>query len=85
MLLHCSCTFALILQYYPTLTGRPPPSDLECSLFALPARLGGVEIDEPSKNADRELQPSLLITSALRDCILSQDDEYGYEIIAEQL
>ena len=26
----------------PPLTGRPPPSDLECSLFALPARLGGL-------------------------------------------
>ena len=72
-------------KLFPVLTGRPPPSDLECSLFALPARLGGLGIGIPSRNADRELQSSLLITSALRDHILSQDDEYGYEIIAEQL
>ena len=76
---------SLRCKLLPALTGRPPPSDLECSLFALPARLGGLGIGVPSRNADRELQSSLLITSALRDHILSQDDEYGYEIIAKQL
>lgn len=69
----------------PALTGRPPPSDLECTLFALPARLGGLGIRLPSKNADNELQSSLLITSPLKDHILSQDREYGHDIIAEQL
>lgn len=39
----------------------------------------------PSKTADTELKSSLLVTSALQDHILSQDDEYGYKIIAEQL
>ena len=69
----------------PPFTGRPPPSDLECSLFALPAKLGGLEIGMPSKNADWELQSSLLITSALQDHILLQDHEYGYDIFAKQL
>ena len=69
----------------PALTGRPPPSDLECSLFALPARLGGLGIGMPSKNTYRELQSSLLITSALQDHILLQDHEYGYDILAKQL
>lgn len=38
----------------PALTGRPPPSDLECALFALPARLGGLGIpsllSKPTRN-----------------------------------
>ena len=39
----------------------------------------------PSKNADRELHSSLLITSALQDHILLQDHEYGYDILVKQL
>ena len=38
-----------------------------------------------SRAADRELQSSLYVTLALHNHILSQDDEYGYDIIAEQL
>ena len=67
------------------LTGRPPPSNLDCALFALPARLGGLGIRIPSKTVDSELQSSLLITSSLKDHILDQDREYGYDIVAEQL
>ena len=69
----------------PTLTGRPPPSDLECALFALPARMGGLGVTIPSKQADQEHLSSLLVTSALQDHILSQDEAYGYEVIAKQL
>ena len=69
----------------PALTGRPPPSDLECTLFALPARLGGIGIGIPSRNAAQELHSSILVISILCDHILSQDHEYGYEIIAKQL
>ena len=72
-------------ELIPALTGRPPPSDLECALFALPARLGGLGITIPSKQADQEHQSSLLITSALYDHIISQDEDYGYDIIAKQL
>ena len=69
----------------PALTGRPPPSDLECTFFALPARLGGLGIGIPSRSAIRELHSSLLVTSTLCDHILAQDHEYGYEIIVKQL
>ena len=69
----------------PALTGRPPPSDLECVLFALPARLGGLEIRIPSETAASELQSSLLVTSSLKDHILDQDREYGHNIITDQL
>ena len=73
------------MDLFPALTGRPPPNDLECDLFALPARLGGLGIRIPSRNDDRELQSSLLITSPLMDHILKQDKEYGSDIIADQL
>ena len=69
----------------PALTGRPPPNDSELDLFALPARLGGLGIRIPSKNAEKELQSSHLVTSPLVFHILDQDPDYSYEIIAEQL
>ena len=69
----------------PALTGRPPPSELERKLFALPARMGGLGISMPSKTATQELHSSQLITSTLYEHILSQDPEYGYEVIAKQL
>ena len=46
---------------------------MEHTLFALPARLGGLGIGIPSRKADRELQSSLLVTAPLKDHILSQD------------
>ena len=75
----------LRMDLLPVLTGRPPPNDTKCDLFSLPARLGGLGIRIPSRNADRELQSSLLITSPLIDHILKQDKEYSYDIIADQL
>ena len=39
----------------------------------------------PSKQADQEHQSSLLVTSALQDHIMLQDEAYGYEVIAKQL
>ena len=75
----------ILRKLIPTLTGRPPLSDLECALFALPARMGGLGITIPSMQANQEHQSSLLVTSALQDHILLQDEAYGYEVIAEQL
>ena len=43
-------------ELLPALTGRPPPSDLDFALFALPARLGRQGINIPSKAASGELQ-----------------------------
>jgi len=69
----------------PAITGRPPPNDLEYYLFALPARHGGLGIRIPSKIADRELQSSQKITLSLKDHIIDQDREYGYDIISDLL
>lgn len=76
---------ALRSDLLPMLTGRPPPNDVECSLFALPARLGGLGIMIPSKNADREHQSSLLVTEPLCDHILSQNTDYSYEVVERQM
>ena len=75
---------ALRSALFTALTGRPPPSDLECKLFALPARLGALGLSIPSRSATLELHSSPLVTSVLCDHILSQDYEYGYEIIIKQ-
>ena len=69
----------------PALTNHPPPNDLECALFDLPARLGGLGIRLPSRHAEREHQCSQLMTAPLRDHILNQEDEYGYDILDEQM
>ncbi len=45
----------------PALTGRPPLNNLETTLHALPASLGGLGITIPSKKADREFRSSLAI------------------------
>jgi hypothetical protein len=67
------------------LTGRPPPGDLERTLLALPARLGGLGIHIPSRIAANEYHASQQVTSTLCDHIISQDPDYGYEVIAKQL
>ena len=45
---------ALQTTIIPTLTGKPPPNDLEHALFALPAGMGGLGITIPSKQADHQ-------------------------------
>ena len=76
---------ALRTKLLPALTGRPTPNNLECALFALPTRHGGLGIRIPSKNAERELQSSLQATSSLVANILEQNRDYGYDIIDHQL
>ncbi len=76
---------ALRINLIPAITGRPPPNNAECDLYALPARLGGLGIRTPSKLADKEVHHSLKITSSLTDRILDQDNEYGYNTVRDQL
>ncbi len=66
----------------PSLTGNPPPNDIETALLALPAREGGLGIRVPSIQATYEYSSSQQITSALCDGVV-QDDHYGYEITSE--
>ena len=53
----------------PALTGRPPPDDTERDLLALPARLGGIALVNPSKATDAERLSSITITEALTNAI----------------
>ena len=54
----------------PALTNRSPPSDEVRNLFALPARLGGIAIADPSVESD-DYDYSLKITQPLVDAIIS--------------
>ena len=53
-------------ELIPNLTGRPPPNDSERLLMALPARLGGLGITNPSLHSDREFSASLKVISPLK-------------------
>ena len=68
----------------PALTGRPPPSDAECTLLALPARLGGIGVCNPSKRSS-EFTASLQITSPLKSLISKKYPTYSLEARDEQL
>jgi len=75
---------ALRTNLIPAVSGWPAPNDLECDLFTLPAQHGGLGIRVPSEVAERELLSSQKTTCTLNDHILSQDSEYGYDIISHQ-
>ena len=47
--------------------------------------MGGLGIAIPSQQADREHLSSLMVTSALQDHIILQNEAYGHEVIAKQL
>ena len=66
----------------PALTGRPPPNNMERDLLALPARLGGIALANPTHATDLEFQCS---TEALTEAILRQEFQYTEEVIAHQL
>ena len=68
----------------PALTNRSPPSDEVRNLFALPARLGGIAIADPSVESD-DYDYSLNITQPLVDAIIQQMPQYTEEMITKQL
>ena len=72
-------------QLFPKLTGREAPNDLERCLFALPARLGGLNLTNPLSFSNIQHQDSLKITKSLVDLILFQSTEYPYEVLTDQI
>ena len=68
-------------KFIPSLTGRAAPSDLEREQLALPARLGGLGLLNPSHLSTTEYSASMKITQPLVDHIIKQDETYGYEIL----
>ena len=69
----------------PKLTGQDAPNDVERCLFSLPARLGGLNITDPSSFANEQFNASQQVTKPLVDLILSDDQSYPYEVLAEQI
>ena len=59
--------------FIPALTGRPPCSKLTRSLLALPVRLGGLGLINPTDTSSCNFQASEKMTSLLVEIILSQD------------
>ena len=69
----------------PKLIGREAPNDLERSLFALPARLGGLNIENPASLAEDQYKASQQVTKPLIDLIASQNKNYPYEVLLHQI
>ena len=66
-------------SFLPTLTGRSPPNEIERRLFALPCRLGGIAIANPTKVSTSEYLASRQVTKPLSDLIIQQNYEYAIE------
>ena len=71
--------------FLPALCGIPAPNDELRNLLALPCRLGGIGIVNPTSTADQEYSASKEVTSPIVNSILSQDGLYSYEALAYKL
>ena len=69
----------------PALTGRSPPNDDERDLLALPARLGGIGLGDPSKRSPEEFAASLQVTNPLKNLISDMNGAYSFETYEEQV
>ncbi|XP_064400133.1 uncharacterized protein LOC135346443 [Halichondria panicea] len=73
------------MKLLPTLTGQPPPSDEMRDLLALPARLGGIAISNPTAVAEAEFSASTKVAGPLKNTILQQSFEYATEVAEAQV
>ena len=55
------------------------------ALLALPCRLGGLGLVNPTSTADQEYSASRKVTSPVVNAILTHDDRYTYDTLADQL
>ena len=63
-------------KFLPSVTGQSSISDSERELLALPVRLGGLGIINPTKRCSLQYNASLNITQSLCDLILKQSTAY---------
>ena len=71
--------------FLPALTGQDTCNGDVRDLLALPVRLGGLGIVNPSKQATLHQNASEKITTPLTDLILAQSQEYTPQVKAEQI
>ena len=75
--IHSAPLEAIVRQIFlPSVTGQSSISDSECELLALPVRLGGLGIINPTKRCSLQYNASLNITQSLCDLILNQSTTY---------
>ena len=60
-------------HFIPTLFSRGASNDIECDLFSLPCRLGGLGLPVPSSTCVQQYNASVCITTPLVDLIVSQN------------
>ena len=68
-------------KFIPSLTGRPPPNDMERQLLALPARLGGIGLTDPT-NTNSEHSASYNVSHPLISHIMQ--GQYTYPSIVKE-
>ena len=59
-------------------------NDAERDLLALPARLGGIALVNPTQATYTEFLSSTKITEALKEAIIQQDFQYTSEVVAQR-
>ena len=69
----------------PAVTGHSPPGDVERALFALPARLGGLGIINPTCLSSVEFSSSCRITEPLQALLISQSAVYSEDVRTAQI
>ena len=72
-------------KFIPAICGRPAPSNELRDLLALPCRMGGLGILNPTHTASHEFSASKEITKPIVRSILSHDCRYTYDSLADQL
>ena len=70
-------------DFLPTLTGHSPPNNTIRKLMALPARLGGLGIADPSLTSNCDYNDSIKATAALCKLIREKNHVYSYEALAD--
>ena len=77
---------AIRQRFIPALTGQEIPGDLERELFALPTRLGGLGLSNPTTTITNHYRASRTITAPLVSLIVQQREDLGevYEELVVQ-
>ena len=68
---------AIRMHFIPALTGQPPPGEQMRELLALPARLGGLGLTNPTLSAREQQNSSQQISGPLVSRIINQEHELG--------